>query len=73
MGLVWLPCGGPTLGAAIALASVGQSMPMAFVVMLAYGLGTAGVLLGAGLASESALRRCRSDSGLVVHALTCRA
>ncbi len=34
-------------------------MPMAFVVMLAYGVGTAGVLLGAGLASESALRRWR--------------
>jgi len=59
LGVVWLPCVGPTLGAAIALASVGQSMPMAFVVMLAYGVGTAGVLLGAGLASESALRRWR--------------
>ncbi len=59
LGVVWLPCVGPTLGAAIALASVGQSMPMAFVVMLAYGIGTAGVLLAAGLASESALRRWR--------------
>jgi cytochrome c-type biogenesis protein len=59
LGVVWLPCVGPTLGAAIALASMGQSMPMAFVVMLAYGVGTAGVLLGAGLASESALRRWR--------------
>jgi cytochrome c-type biogenesis protein len=59
LGVVWLPCVGPTLGAAIALASVGQSMPTAFVVMLAYGIGTAGVLLGAGLASESALRRWR--------------
>jgi cytochrome c-type biogenesis protein len=59
LGVVWLPCVGPTLGAAIALASLGQSLPMAFAVMLAYGVGTAGVLLGAGLASEAALRRWR--------------
>lgn len=51
LGVVWLPCVGPTLGAAIGLASLGQNMPMAFVVMLAYGIGTAGVLLGAGLLS----------------------
>ncbi len=63
LGVVWLPCVGPTLGAAIALASMGQSMPMAFLVMLAYGIGTAGILLGAGLASESALRKWRG-SGL---------
>ncbi len=59
LGVVWLPCVGPTLGAAIALASMGQSMPMAFAVMLTYGIGTAGVLLVAGIASESALRRWR--------------
>lgn len=41
LGLVWLPCVGPTLGSAIALASTGQSMPLAFVVMLAFGVGTA--------------------------------
>lgn len=59
LGVVWLPCVGPTLGAAIALASLGQSIPMAFAVMLAYGVGTAGVLLVAGLASEAAIRRWR--------------
>jgi len=61
LGVVWLPCVGPTLGAAIALASMGQSMGMAFVVMLAYGVGTAGVLLGAGLASGRLLARWRSS------------
>jgi len=60
LGVVWLPCVGPTLGAAIALASMGQSLGMAFVVMLAYGVGTAGVLLGAGLASGRLLARWRS-------------
>jgi cytochrome c biogenesis protein CcdA len=59
LGFVWLPCVGPTLGAAIALASMGQSLPMAFVVMLAYGVGTAGVLLAAGLVSGRVLARWR--------------
>jgi cytochrome c-type biogenesis protein len=59
LGVVWLPCVGPTLGAAIALASLGQSMGMAFIVMLAYGVGTAGVLLLAGLVSNRVLARWR--------------
>lgn len=57
LGVVWLPCVGPTLGAAIALASFGQDMALAFVVMLAYGVGTAGILLLAGLASGRLLER----------------
>jgi cytochrome c biogenesis protein CcdA len=57
LGFVWLPCVGPTLGAAIALASLGQSMVLAFVVMLAYGIGTAGVLLAAGLLSGQLLKK----------------
>ncbi len=59
LGVVWLPCVGPTLGAAIALASMGQDFGMAFVVMLAYGIGTGGVLLLAGLASSRLLARWR--------------
>ena len=59
LGVVWLPCVGPTLGAAIALASLGQEMLRAFVVMLAFGIGTATVLLAAGLASAGLLRRTR--------------
>lgn len=59
LGVVWLPCVGPTLGAAIALASMGQDMGLAFAVMLAYGIGTAGVLLLMGLASGHLLQRWR--------------
>jgi cytochrome c-type biogenesis protein len=59
LGVVWLPCVGPTLGAAIALASFGQSLGMAFIVMLAYGVGTAGVLLVAGMVSGRLLARWR--------------
>ena len=66
LGLVWLPCVGPTVGAAIALASIGQNMTMAFVVMFAFGLGTASALLFAGMVSHKALNRWRP--GLLANA-----
>lgn len=66
LGLVWLPCVGPTLGAAIALASMGQDMVMALVVMFAFGIGTAAVLLLAALLSGRLLSRWRPD--LMSHA-----
>jgi len=59
LGLVWLPCVGPTLGAAIALASVGEDMLMAFIVMFTFGIGTAAVLLISGMASNAALSKVR--------------
>jgi cytochrome c-type biogenesis protein len=59
LGVVWLPCVGPTLGAAIALASLGQDMVRAFVIMFAFGAGTALVLVVAGLMSGRALARWR--------------
>jgi cytochrome c-type biogenesis protein len=60
LGLVWLPCVGPTLGTAIALASTGQSMPMAFVVMLAFGVGTAIPLVALGHFSGKKLSKFRT-------------
>jgi len=59
LGLVWLPCVGPTLGAAIALASLGQNFTMAFVVMFVFGISTAIVLLIAGLLSNQVLSKVR--------------
>lgn len=61
LGLVWLPCVGPTLGAAIALASMGQQMGTAFLVMLSFGLGTASVLLIAGMLSAKMLKKLKPD------------
>jgi len=61
LGLVWLPCVGPTLGAAIALASLGQSMGLAFLIMFAFGIGTAAVLFVTGLASGTLLQRMRPN------------
>ncbi|WP_429072020.1 cytochrome c biogenesis CcdA family protein [Aeromonas veronii] len=57
LGLVWLPCVGPTLGTAIALASSGQNMVMAFFVMLSFGLGCALPLVGIGYASGVQLKK----------------
>jgi cytochrome c-type biogenesis protein len=66
LGLVWLPCVGPTLGAAIALASVGQDFGQAFAVMAAFGLGTSMALLVTGSLSTRALQAIRP--GLMVQA-----
>lgn len=59
LGVVWLPCVGPTLGAAIAMASAGQNMGLAALVMFAFGIGTTSVLIAAGLASNKALAKWR--------------
>ncbi|MCC5856021.1 MAG: cytochrome c biogenesis protein CcdA [Idiomarina sp.] len=56
LGLVWLPCVGPTLGAAIALASTGSNLGMAFLVMLGFGVGTALPLIGIGYAAGKRIR-----------------
>jgi cytochrome c-type biogenesis protein len=57
--LVCLPCVGPTLGAAIAVASIGQDMSMAFLVKVACGIGTASALLLAAFVSGQVLKRFR--------------
>lgn len=59
LGLVWLPCVGPTLGAAIALASVGQDMMMASIIMFAFGMGTAGALIVTALLSQALIDKWR--------------
>jgi cytochrome c biogenesis protein CcdA len=64
LGLVWLPCVGPTLGTAIALASTGQSMPMAFTVMMSFGVGTAIPLVALGYFSGRKLATIKSSGKL---------
>lgn len=46
MGLVWSPCIGPTLGGAIALASLGESLGRAFAVMAAFSAGAGTIVIG---------------------------
>lgn len=62
LGLVWLPCVGPTLGTAIALASTGQNMLLAFFVMLSFGLGCALPLVAIGYASGLQLKKISNSA-----------
>ena len=48
LSLAWAPCAGPTLGAALALAAGGASIPAAMLTMFLYALGAAGALLAVG-------------------------
>lgn len=59
LGLIWLPCVGPTLGAAIALASFGQELGLASLVLFAYGLGSAGTLIITAKLSQHVISKVR--------------
>ncbi len=55
LGIVWLPCVGPTLGAALVLASSGQNLGQVAAVMLAFAVGAALPLTIIGTLSSKAL------------------
>ena len=59
LGLVWSPCVGPTLGAAVALASEGKQLSQAAMVMMLFGVGAAIPLVLIGSLSRVALNRYR--------------
>ena len=59
LGLVWSPCIGPTLGGAIALASVGESLGWAFAIMALFSAGAATVVLGLAYGSRELIARRR--------------
>jgi cytochrome c biogenesis protein CcdA len=59
LGVVWSPCVGPTLGAAITLASQGESLLQVGLVMAVFGLGASIPLVLLGLASRQAMARWR--------------
>jgi cytochrome c-type biogenesis protein len=59
LGAVWVPCVGPTLGGAIALASAGESLIYAAAVMAAFAAGTGTVIVALGYGAQSALRTRR--------------
>ena len=80
LGVVWSPCVGPTMGAAIALASQGTHLPQIALLMALFGLGAGTPLLVFGLLSRSTMQGVRgrlvnvgkygkSVMGLVVIAL----
>ncbi|GAB4303344.1 MAG: cytochrome c biogenesis CcdA family protein [Roseovarius sp.] len=57
LGAVWSPCIGPTLGGAIALASQGQDLFWAFLIMVAFAMGVSTLILGIGLGGQGLVRR----------------
>ncbi len=59
LGLVWSPCIGPTLGAATVLAAQGTDLGGVALVMAAFGLGIATVLVGLAFATRGLLARWR--------------
>lgn len=56
LGAVWSPCIGPTLGGAIALASQGESLLWATLIMLFFAFGVSTLILGLSWGAQSALR-----------------
>lgn len=59
LGVVWVPCVGPTLGAASILASRGENLGQVALVMMLFGIGAALPLLLIGSLSRQALIRWR--------------
>ncbi len=67
LGLVWSPCVGPTLGAAVTLASQGDSALQALLTMFVFGLGAAlpmGLLAYGSRAAMSGRRKAMGEAGL---------
>jgi cytochrome c-type biogenesis protein len=61
LGAVWSPCVGPTLGGAIALASQGENLGWATVIMSSFSLGVASLILGLGYGTRNILRHHRTS------------
>ncbi|MEJ6004729.1 cytochrome c biogenesis CcdA family protein [Paucibacter sp. AS339] len=67
LGLVWSPCVGPTLGAAVTLASQGGSALQAMLTMFVFGLGAAlpmGLLAYGSRAAMAGRRKAMGEFGL---------
>jgi cytochrome c biogenesis protein CcdA len=57
LGAVWSPCIGPTLGAAIAMASQGADLPRAAAIMTSFALGVSTLILALGFGARGWLSR----------------
>jgi len=63
LGLVWTPCVGPTLGAAITLASQGRDLGKIIFVMGIFGLGAGLPLALLGMLSRGAMMKAKGKLG----------
>lgn len=57
LGAVWSPCIGPTLGGAISLASQGENLGWATLIMLFFALGVSTLILGLAYGTRGAITR----------------
>lgn len=67
LGGVWAPCVGPTLGAAMLLASRGERLGDVAAIMLAFGLGAGGPLVALGLIPQARVLRLRQSLAVAGH------
>lgn len=61
LGVVWSPCVGPTLGAAIVLASQGSQLPQVTLLMGVFGLGAALPVVALTYVSRNTMMRIRGQ------------
>ncbi len=68
LGAVWSPCVGPTLGGAIALASQGEGLGQATLIMIGFAAGISTLILGIGYGARGLLQRNRDTMTRVAQA-----
>jgi len=61
LGVVWSPCVGPTLGAAVVLASQGSHLPQVALLMAVFGIGAALPVVALAYVSRGAMLRMRGQ------------
>ena len=61
LGVVWSPCVGPTLGAAVVLASQGSQLPQVALLMGLFGVGAALPIVGLAYVSRGAVLKMRGQ------------
>lgn len=59
LGAVWVPCVGPTLGGAISLASSGQNLVWAGLIMTTFALGISTIIVALGYGAQQTIRARR--------------
>lgn len=57
LGAVWSPCIGPTLGGAISLASQGQSLGWAALIMLSFALGVSTIIVSLAYGTQETIKK----------------
>jgi cytochrome c biogenesis protein CcdA len=59
LGMVWVPCVGPTLGGAIALATAGENLGRVAMTMLSFALGISTIIVALAYGAQNAIRARR--------------